>query len=575
MDMTVTLTPRAGTVGQSGYRGAGDVVLIATDPYGSNATATFHVSVTGTNHAPYVKVPFNATYDFKDTLTILYTESGLIDVDLTKVFGDIDMNDKLTYEVNGSSPAVEDKTYGYTAVDQRHFIKSATINGSFILSFNLKPNQVDHTGIVTVRLNIDGAKVKQAKSDRTPLEEPVWFKVYDNGVPAKWTDHAVQLLLRAVSPNGTPPKWSQSFTTMVFKEDKNVTVDFDAVTSDIDSEDAHARTYAVSGTGPNITVQKIDRSHFKFSAKKDWTGLVKDVMLNSTDTFGLYKTHTVNIEVTPDPDPTQIVSTTPTNSTPVGMNEGGSKEFGITVQDVDTDIVTGLEYNWSLDGLWLRTVVGHNFTYQPSFDEAMTHAIKVVVIDRQYPALRVSTNWSVIVANVNRPPTGLNIVSPTPGQAFQEGTVVPLMAAGAADPDKEDKVSYTWKLDGTVVSSSQTYDLKAPKKGPHVITLEISDGKTKVTQDVNITVKAKTVSQPFNTTYLAVGLVLLVVIAIAMGLALRGKKATPAEDKVDIYAKDRAAKRKAAKAAKRKADETAPAEKKAGDEGKEGGEEDI
>ena len=575
MDMTVTLTPRAGTVGQSGYRGAGDVVLIATDPYGSNAMATFHVSVTGTNHAPYVKAPYNATYAFKDTLTILYTESGLIETDLTKVFGDIDMNDKLTYEVNGSSPAVEDKTYGYTAVDQRHFIKSATINGTFILSFNLKPNQVDHTGIVTVRLNIDGAKVKQAKSDRTPLEESVWFKVYDNGVPAKWSDQAVQLLLRAVSPNGTPPKWSQSFTTIVFKEDKNVTVDFDAVTSDIDTEDAHARTYTVSGTGPNITAQKIDRCHFKFSAKKDWNGLVKDVLLNSTDTFGLYKTHAINIEVTPDPDPSQIVSTTPTNSTPVSMNEGGSKEFGITVQDVDTDIVTGLEYNWSLDGLWLRTVVGPNFTYQPSFDEAMEHAIKVVVIDRQYTALRVSTNWTVIVANVNRPPTGLNIVSPTPGQAFQEGTVVPLMAAGATDPDKEDKVSYTWKLDGTVVSSSQTYDLKAPKKGPHVITLEISGGKAKVTQAVNITVKAKTVSQPFNTTYLAVGLVLLVVIAIAMGLALRGKKATPAEDKVDLYAKDRAAKRKAAKAVKRNADEKAPAEKKAGGEGKEGGEEDI
>jgi len=580
-DMTVTLTPRAGTVGQSGYRGAGEVVLVATDPYGLNATATFPITVTGTNHAPYVKSPYNATYSFRDPLTILYSESGLIETDLTKVFGDIDMNDKLTYEVNGSSPSVEEKTYGYTAVDQRHFLKSATINGTFILSFNLKANQVDQTGVVSVRLNIDGAKVKQAKEDRTPLEELVWFKVFDNGIPVKWSDQPVKLLLKAMSPNGTPPKWSQSFTSIGFDEDKNITMDFDAVTSDIDTEDAHARTYTVTGTGSNLTVQKLDRNHFKISAKKDWNGAVKNVLLNCTDTFGLYKTHTVDIVVGPVPDPTTIVSTAPSNATPVGMNEGGSKEFGLTVQDVDTDILTGLEFNWSLDGLWLRTVVGPNFTYQPSFDEAGTHAIKVVVSDRQYPALKVSTNWTVIVTNVNREPTGLNIVSPTQNQAFQEGTIVPLMAAAATDPDKEDKVTYSWKLDGTIVASTQTYDLKAPKKGPHVITLEVSDGKTKVTRAVNITVKAKTVSQPFNTTYLAVGLVLLVVIAIAIGLALRGKKAKPAEDEVDMYAKDRAAKRTAAKAAKKKSDEKAPptdkgtAEETAGDEGKKGSEEDI
>jgi len=446
-------------------------------------------------------------------------------VDLTKVFGDIDLNDRLFYEVNGTSPKVEKKTYGTNTVEQYSFIKSATINETFILGFDLKQSLVEHTGVVTVRLNADSAKVKQAKEERQPLEETVWFQVYDNGVPPKWCDHAVQLVLRAISPNGTAPKWTQSLTKITFNEDSNVTMDFDTVTSDIDPDDATARTYTVGATGPNITVQKIDRNHFKFWAKPDWNGLVKNVVLNSTDTFGLYKTHTVDIMVTNVQDRPVKDTTTPVEGTAVHLNEGTSLGLGIKVQDVDVDVLKGLDYNWSLDGTWLRTVVGPNFTYQPSYDEAGTHAIKVLVSDRNYPNLNVSANWTILVDNVNRPPTGIKIVSPGPGAIIKQGTVVQLMAAKAADPDKEDLVKYAWKVDGQAVANTQTFNLQGLKKGPHTITLEVSDGKVTVPQSVNITVKATTTAQSINMVYMALGLVALIVVVAVIALALRPKTA--------------------------------------------------
>jgi hypothetical protein len=528
-DMTVTLSPRPGTIGTQGYRGDGDITFEATDDHGLKATATFHVKVTGTNHAPYVKAPYNATYAFKDPLNVLYNYTGLMEVDLTKVFGDIDLNDRLTYDVNGSSVAVEKKTYGTNTVEDYTFIKSATINDTFVLGFDLKQSLVDHTGVVTVRLNIDSPKVKLAKEERTPLEETVWFSVHDNGVPPKMSDQPVKLVLRAISPNGTAPKWTQSLIKISFNEDSNITMDFDTMTSDIDPDDATARTYTVGATGPNITVQKIDRNHFKFWAKADWNGVVKAVLLNCTDTFGLYKTHTVDIVVANVQDPPVKDSATPAEGAAVHLNEGTSIELSIKVHDVDVDILKGLEYNWSLDGSWLRTNVGPNFTYQPSFDEAGTHAIKVIVSDRNYLALNVSANWTILVDNVNRPPAGIKIVSPEPNAIYKQGTVVQLMAAKATDPDKEDSVKYTWKVDGQTVSSTQTYTLQGLKKGAHTITLEVSDGKTTLPQTVNITVKAATVTQSINMVYVALGVVALIVIIAVLAIALRPKKAAPDE----------------------------------------------
>jgi hypothetical protein len=553
-DMTVTLAPRRATAIQSGYRGEGDLALTATDNYGLNATAVFHIKVTGTNHAPYVKVPYNATYAFKDPVTLLYGVTTLIDVDLTKVFGDQDLNDKLTYDLNGSSPNIEVKDYGHTSIDNRYFLKSATINDTFILSFNLKGNLVEQTGIVSVRLNTDSPKVKKAKDDRTPLEEPVWFNVLDNGVPPKWGNHTVKLVLKGLSPNGTPPKWVQTFTKISFPEDGNVTIDLDTLTTDIDIEDAHARTYAVSGTGPNVTVKQTDRSHFTFWAKTHWSGTVKGVLLNCTDSFKLYKTHTIDIEVTYVAYPPIKDATKPPEGATVNMTEGESMPFHIATHVLDA--ITTQVYNWTLDGIWLRTEVGPNFTFQPSFDEAGTHHLTVVVSNMQHPKLNVSANWAINVTNVNRAPTNVIILSPTDGQIFKEGVIISLLAARATDLDKEDapSLTYKWKVDGQFAGSSQTYDIKAPKKGAHTIVLEVSDGTVTISKTVNITIQAKTVSQTVDPAMVAGALVVLIFIAVILGLALRGRKVKPTgEDKEDIYAADRAAKKKAAKAKKKAA----------------------
>jgi len=277
---------------------------------------------------------------------------------------------------------------------------------------------------------------------------------------------------------------------------------------------------------------------------------VTGVELNCTDTYGLYKIHVVNIRVVQDPDPPVMTGITPSPGTTITLNEGGSSIFGITITDVDSNIQTDFEYNWSIDGIWMRTIVGANFTYQPSFDEAGAHILKVVVGEKANPQLNITANWTLVVVNVNRVPTGMKIISPDNGGKYKEKTVIPLMAAAVTDPDKEDTPKYTWKVDGTTVATSQTYQLQSLKTGAHVITLEVTDGKATLTQSVNITVKAKTVTTDYNTIYLAVGLLALVLVIIVAAFAIRGKKVEPKDDKVDIYAADKATQKKGLKGKK-------------------------
>ena len=108
-DRTVTLTPRAGEVGGIGYKGSGDITFKATDPYGMNATATYHVKVAGTNHAPFLGYPYNETKEYDEPIVMVYTEGNMPVVDLQTIFGDIDTSDQLNFEVNASSQDIEDK----------------------------------------------------------------------------------------------------------------------------------------------------------------------------------------------------------------------------------------------------------------------------------------------------------------------------------------------------------------------------------------------------------------------------------------------------------------------------------
>jgi len=539
-DRTVTLTPRAGEVGGIGYLGSGDITFMATDPYDMNATATYHVKVYGTNHAPFLEYPYNETEEYDEPIVLVYTEGNMPEIELQTLFGDID-NDQLNFEVNASSPDIEDKKYQYSSVQDRYFLKGITVNETFIINFHLKTNLIDHKGPISIRLDDDSEKVQKAQDERTPLEEELWFWAIDDGLPQKESER-VKLTIQATSPNGTPPKWSKSFSKISFNEDNYTVVDFDSVTSDIDAIDKKKREYTVANLSANITVEKLDRNLFKFSAKENWNGILKEVALNCTDSFGLYKTHSMDIEVLSLPDPPVKTGTTPAEDTNITIDESSSYQLQILYTDVDSGLAD-LDFNWSLDGTWLRTVVGDSYTYQSNYDDAGVHTIAVIVSERENPDLNISASWTITVINVNRPPTAAEIVEPVEGTKYTEGKLVNLRAGTSTDPDVEDSVTYTWKVDGVAISNDQTFETKGIKKGPHTITLEVSDGKVILTESVNITIKeapAKVQGLGLQTIGMIL-LVLVILILVVMAVA-RGKKEKPVKDEVpDIYAADRKA----------------------------------
>jgi hypothetical protein len=235
------------------------------------------------------------------------------------------------------------------------------------------------------------------------------------------------------------------------------------------------------------------------------------------------------------------------------MNEGESQSLQISVTDIDSDLDNDLDFNWSLDGEWLRTAVGDSYTYQPSFEAAGDHTISIRVSERAHPELNLTAIWNIQVIEVNRPPQNVVLDEPKEGVVYKEGKVMIFRASTANDPDTGDLLTYTWKVDGETFSNAQTFETKEVKKGHHVIVLEVTDSKATVSKMVNITVEKKEEGpQQMDMTTIGMILLVLIIIVIVAIIALSGKKERPVKEEVlpDIYAADK----KAMKAAIKKAD---------------------
>jgi hypothetical protein len=225
---------------------------------------------------------------------------------------------------------------------------------------------------------------------------------------------------------------------------------------------------------------------------------------------------------------------------------------------VDSDPVTDLEFNWSLDGKWLWTYVGASYTYQPNYDAAGLHNVSVKVSERANPDLFVTANWSITVTNVNRgqQPETVVLSEPDDGASFREKSLISFRAGTATDPDG-DSLSYTWRIDGEVVSTTQTFESKDLKVGDHDIELEVSDGDLSLTQNITITIREEDVeAEPLPMEMIVLMIIILIIVVLVVALAMRSRREKPVkDDEPDIYAADKAAMKEAMKKADKKEDE--------------------
>lgn len=109
-------------------------------------------------------------------------------------------------------------------------------------------------------------------------------------------------------------------------------------------------------------------------------------------------TKTLNIRVLNVNNPPKIIGVSPSTSVVVKMQEGAEKSFGINAVDPDGDKLT---YEWLLDGRRKKRSQSPEFRWEPDFDEAGFHVIKVIVSDKDY---KFSKTWNVSAEDQNRRP---------------------------------------------------------------------------------------------------------------------------------------------------------------------------
>jgi hypothetical protein len=174
----------------------------------------------------------------------------------------------------------------------------------------------------------------------------------------------------------------------------------------------------------------------------------------------------------PAPTPPKILSMSPEPSDGLSMDEGAELAFMIEAESAQQK---PLRYAWFLDNV--KQAEESQWTYRPDFNAGggKPKEVRVEVTDKDTPPIQ--ERWRIRVQNVNRPPA---ITETTP----KEGAVE--VAAGgkqkflvqASDPDKDDRLTYAWSVDGKEVSRSENGSWQLPEtlmKDPHEIAVEVID----------------------------------------------------------------------------------------------------
>ncbi|HII17113.1 TPA: hypothetical protein HA361_04315 [Candidatus Woesearchaeota archaeon] len=157
--------------------------------------------------------------------------------------------------------------------------------------------------------------------------------------------------------------------------------------------------------------------------------------------------------------------------TTLSTEENKAIAFSVSASDLNND---ELIITWKVDGSSVQT--GSSFTYTPSFDDAGSHTIKVIVTDQSSEASQL---WAVDVANINRLPAIKNIAKIT----VRETETVTL-SPEADDPDNDPLEFTISEPVGDDGSWETTYD----DAGQYTVTVTVSDGENRVEQLVEIEV---------------------------------------------------------------------------------------
>ncbi len=254
------------------------------------------------------------------------------------------------------------------------------------------------------------------------------------------------------------------------------------------------------------------------------------VNVTCTDSEGTLVKQNMLIVVSNVPDPPSIDHFPVGNPSPI--EEMDSITFKVT-DVVDPDIPEeGLHtYTWYLDDVLVPDHNESELTYSPTYNDAGTHKVRVVVTDPSGLEATTKPEWTFQVTNKNRAPTVNITLAP---DTVDEGKKVTLTAQGS-DPDGDDLI-YTWYgSDDRILGTGSSIDTKDLKAGSQKVEVEVTDGnggtaKASTTIEVNAVEDGGGINM-----MLVIGIVVALVVVMALVMMMRkGKAEAQPEASMDL-----------------------------------------
>jgi hypothetical protein len=250
-------------------------------------------------------------------------------------------------------------------------------------------------------------------------------------------------------------------------------------------DDPDLDTFTFSMSPPILSVDPAT-GKISHTSSKDQIGTYNDVTVTVTDNGGLSDSKKMNIEIN-------------NKNTGPKLNAIGpqfpvvNQKFELTVSAEDPD----LEYNdvltYSLvfdelaqpEGMVIDPVSG-KIAWTPN--KAGTYWATVVVADKTGADSREFVTFTV--ERVNTPPHDVYIQSPGDGEKSNTTTSVSFIGM-AKDDDPNDRLLYTWYMDGNQFGVGQNFKTVISETGQHKIKMVVSDGKPghEIETEVTITIE--------------------------------------------------------------------------------------
>jgi predicted GH43/DUF377 family glycosyl hydrolase len=211
----------------------------------------------------------------------------------------------------------------------------------------------------------------------------------------------------------------------------------------------------------------------------------------TTATAGIVTLHGVSFTVDTTP---RVVAHSP-EALDVYLEEGDSREFGLTVDELDGD---DLEYTWYVDDATVAHTPTFVYTAEEDGDteDPAPVAVKVVVSDGTHNAPMVQ--WTVYVEDTTAVPNAEPFVdsfTPEGATVTMDENTTQGFSVHITDPDAgPDALTYSWYVNGTQVASGASldaYEFQADldDAGTYTIRVEATDGLASVDHSWELVVK--------------------------------------------------------------------------------------